>query len=109
MTTQGKRLQKIRKSLNITQEALGEILEVSKQVISNIEADRVLLNNDKLVSLGKNFNVNTDYLLLGRGGMFFDTQLNVFAGSNLHEEIRKTIKEMITSGEIAGCKLLCSH
>lgn len=101
MTSQGLRLQKIRKTLNITQEVLGRTLEVSKQVISNIEADRVLLNNDKLVLLGENFNVNMNYLLLGRGEMFVNSSSN-----HLKSEIKQVVKEMFLSGELDKNKLL---
>lgn len=70
MSTQGQHLKNIRKSLNLSQEALGERLNVSKQYISNLEADRNVLNNEKMVSLLLDFNVNLNYLFNGQGPMF---------------------------------------
>ena len=52
MSTQGKRLKAIRQALKLTQEQLGSALGISKQFYSNIETDRTLLNNEKLVGIG---------------------------------------------------------
>ncbi len=70
MTTQGKRLKNIRTMLNLTQEEMGSKLGISKQFYSNIETDRTLLNNEKLVLLYKDYNVNLNYLVMGDGQMF---------------------------------------
>ena len=70
MSTQGDRLKKIRQALNLSQEELGKSISVSKQYISNLEASRNLLNNEKLVSLLVDYNVNINYLLAGIGNMF---------------------------------------
>ncbi|RAI13009.1 MAG: hypothetical protein DKM24_00995 [Candidatus Melainabacteria bacterium] len=70
MTTQGERLKNIRRKLGLSQAELGEKLGFSKQYLSNIEADRNLMNNDKLVKLLVDFNVNINYLLAGVGEMF---------------------------------------
>ena len=72
MTTQGKRLKNLRQVLKLTQEELGAKLGISKQFYSNIETDRTVLNNDKLVLLFKYYNVNLNYLLCGFGDMFND-------------------------------------
>lgn len=70
MTTQGERLKNIRRKLGLSQAELGEKLGFSKQYLSNIEADRNLMNNDKLVKLLVDFNVNINYLLAGVGEVF---------------------------------------
>ena len=72
MSTQGKRLKNIRNALELTQEQLGAALGISKQFYSNIETDRTLLNNEKLVLLLKDYNVNMNYLLGGILPMFND-------------------------------------
>ena len=72
MSTQGKRLKNIRTALYMTQEQIGVALGISKQFYSNIETDRTLLNNDKLVLLLKDYNVNLNYLLGGILPMFND-------------------------------------
>lgn len=70
LVTQGERLKDLRRELKLTQDGLGDFFNVSKQVVSNLEADRILLNNEKLVSLCENFNVNISWLLCGKGTMF---------------------------------------
>ena len=74
MSTQGKRLKNIRQSLKLTQDELGAKLGISKQFYSNIETDRTLLNNEKLVLLFKDYNVNLNYLLGGILPMFNDNK-----------------------------------
>lgn len=70
MTTQGKRLKKIRLALNLSGEEFGQKIGVSKQYVSNLEADRNVLNNEKIVLLLVDLNVNLNYLIGGRGKMF---------------------------------------
>lgn len=65
MSTQGKRLKKVRMLLNLTQEEFGARLGISKQFYSNIETDRAVLNNEKLVLLLKDYNVNINFILGG--------------------------------------------
>ena len=72
MTTQGKRLKKIRLALGLSGEDFGKKIGVSKQYISNLEADRNILNNEKLVSLLVDFNVNLNYLIAGKGEIFIN-------------------------------------
>ncbi|MBO7615451.1 MAG: helix-turn-helix domain-containing protein [Bacilli bacterium] len=62
MTT-GEKLQKLRKSNNITQEQLSEILNVSRQSISKWEGDLAFPETDKLIVLAKIYNCSVDYLL----------------------------------------------
>lgn len=62
MTT-GEKLQKLRKSNNITQEQLSEILNVSRQSISKWEGDLAFPETDKLIALAKIYHCSVDYLL----------------------------------------------
>ena len=59
MTT-GEKLQKLRKSNNITQEQLSEILNVSRQSISKWEGDLAFPETDKLIALAKIYNCSVD-------------------------------------------------
>ena len=88
--TQGQRLKKIRKMIELSQDTLGAKLNVSKQYISNLEADRNLLNNEKLVSLLIDFNVNLNYLLGGIGEPFNPAQFE-----DVKDEILKEVEEML--------------
>lgn len=79
MTTQGKRLKKIRLALGLSGEDFGKQIGVSKQYVSNLEADRNVLNNEKLVSLLFDFGVNLNYLIAGKGEMFINECENTHA------------------------------
>jgi transcriptional regulator with XRE-family HTH domain len=77
METQGQRINKIRKALNLSQEKFGEIFGIKKQFVSLLEKDKTYLNNEKLVKLLLDYNVSINYLLSGRGEMFLDDSDNI--------------------------------
>lgn len=62
MTT-GQRIAQMRKELGLSQEMLGEKLEVSRQAISKWESDRGLPEIDKLVAMSRLFGVSVGWLL----------------------------------------------
>jgi len=66
------------------------MLGISKQFYSNIETDRTLLNNEKLVLLLQYYNVNINYLLLGMGNMFI-RQTN--SSDEFGYRVRQILKE----------------
>lgn len=70
--TQGERLREIRTALNLSQEEFGKVFNTSKQYISKLENNLVLLNNEKMVILATLYNINVNYLLTGKGSIFFD-------------------------------------
>ena len=61
--TLGQRICECRKKLNISQEALGEKVGVSRQAISKWEADGAVPEVDKLIALSKLFGVSIGWLL----------------------------------------------
>lgn len=63
--TVGERLQRYRKSLNLSQEELGQRLLVSRQTISQWETDQTLPTVDNLMRLKELFGVSIDTLLSG--------------------------------------------
>jgi len=77
MSTQGKRLKKVRLLLNLTQEEFGARLGISKQFYSNIETDRTVLNNEKLVLLFKDYNVNLNYIIGGVLPVFREHDIDI--------------------------------
>ena len=87
MSTQGQRLKKIRLELNLSQDELGKKLGVSKQYISNIEADRNVLNNEKLVLLLSDFNININYILAGVDSPFVSCD-----SANITDDFRKNVR-----------------
>lgn len=56
--------------LGLSQDEFGKKLKVSKQYVSNLEADRNILNNEKLVLLLTDLNVNINFILDGIGEPF---------------------------------------
>ena len=61
--TIGQRIAELRKQQNLSQEALGELLGVSRQAISKWESDAALPEIDKLIAMSKRFGVTVGYLL----------------------------------------------
>ncbi len=61
--TLGEKIAKQRKELNLTQEQLAEILNVSRQSVSKWESDIAFPETEKLLELGKLFDCSMDYLL----------------------------------------------
>lgn len=61
--TLGQRIQELRKQNNLSQEALGEKLGVSRQAISRWEMDGAVPEVDKLITLSKLFGVPVGWLL----------------------------------------------
>lgn len=59
----GKKLAKLRKENNYTQEQLAEILNVSRQAVSKWESDVAYPETDKLLKIGELYNCSMDYLL----------------------------------------------
>lgn len=68
--TQGERIKEIRKTLNLTLEAFGEKLGVTKVAISNIEKGNRNLTDQMSTSICRTYNVNYDWLMYGDGDMF---------------------------------------
>ena len=61
--TIGERIAILRKGKNLSQEALGEILGVTRQSISKWEGDGALPEMEKLIAMCKYFGVTINYLL----------------------------------------------
>jgi len=69
----GIRLKKIRCALNLSQEALGDKLNMSRAAIAAAEAGKNGFSQDTLYKLSKIFNVNLNYLICDKGEMFINT------------------------------------
>lgn len=61
--TFGEKLQSLRQKAGMSQDALAERLEVSRQAVSRWERDETMPEPDKIVVLADLFGVTTDYLL----------------------------------------------
>ena len=62
----GKRISERRRQMGLTQEQLAEQMEVSIQMISNLERGVKAIRIDNLIRLSEVLCVSTDYILTGR-------------------------------------------
>lgn len=62
----GKRIQSRRKQLGFTQEQLSDEMNVSVQMVSNLERGNKSIRIDNLIRLCQILDVSTDYILTGK-------------------------------------------
>lgn len=70
----GQRLKRIRKSLKITQAQMGEKLGKSPSSYNEIEKGKVGISTKMYIKLSELFNVNLNFLVNGRGEMFYSPE-----------------------------------
>lgn len=61
--TFGEKLQRLRAREGLSQDALAELLNVSRQAVSRWERDETMPETEKVVRISEHFRVTTDYLL----------------------------------------------
>ena len=61
----GYRINRRRKELGLTQENLAEKMDVSIQMISNLELGKKAIRPENLIKLCNSLNVSADYILMG--------------------------------------------
>lgn len=57
------RIRELHKSHNMSQEALGAVINTTQQAVSKMEKDICFISTDLLISMAEYFNVTTDYIL----------------------------------------------
>ena len=57
------RIRELRRSHNMSQEALGTIINTTQQAVSKMEKDTGAISTDLLIRIVEYFNVTTDYIL----------------------------------------------
>ena len=62
----GKRIQNRRKQLMFTQEQLAEMMNVSIQMVSNLERGNKAIRIDNLINLSQILDISTDYIPTGK-------------------------------------------
>ena len=65
-TQMGKRISARRKEIGLTQEKLAELMDVSIQMISNLELGKKAIRPENLIKLCQALNVSVDYILTGK-------------------------------------------
>lgn len=87
----GERLRKVRKALGMTLDKLGEISGLSTSGISDMEKGKTKPSSLYLHALSGEFNVNTNWILTGKGTMFqADIEFDLSFG-----EDNELVKELI--------------
>ncbi len=91
MTTTGQRFKKIRTALNLSQEAFGKNIGLSKSGISAVENDKTFISLEILRTLFINYDINLNYLIAGSGTMF--NKQNQSTEEDFADKVRKILKE----------------
>ena len=99
------RIKEIRKTNKLSQKAFGELLGVSRDVITNIEYGRVEPKTLLINHICQVFNINKEWLINGTGDMYiipFDTvkQAKIIAELNTSDpELTKLVEEILLLNE----------
>lgn len=91
----GRRIQNQRKQMGYTQEQLAEMMNVSIQMISNLERGNKAIRIDNLINLSKILHVGTDYILKGAETVE-DARILTAGIDMLNERDRKMLKLLVT-------------
>ena len=107
--TFGEKLQKLRQKAGMSQDALAERLDVSRQAVSRWERDETMPETDKVVALADLFGVTTDYLL--RQGTEEEPQAAPSTAAAPHKDSGRDILERLgylakTKGYLLGWVLI---
>ena len=91
----GERLRRIRKYLKMTQANMGKKLGYSTSTYCEFENGNIGINTQTYIKLSKIFNVNLEFLVNGRGGMFY----KAVPGTGDEKDIDYTFDKYIDSKE----------
>lgn len=101
MDTEGSRLKEIRTKMNLSQQSFGDLFNLSKQYVSNMENGGKPVNRELLVSLLVDHKVNANYILAGIGEPFITPE---FEG-DFKKQIMQEVEGMLTAkGYFTGKK-----
>lgn len=95
------RLKKLRKALDLTQQAFADKIGMKQNTIAQYEMGRTVPSDAIIFSICREFNVNEDWLRTGKGDMFMelsrDEQIEEFIGNLLQGE-EDSFKRRLISG-----------
>ena len=92
----GKRIQSRRKQQGLTQEQLAERMNVSIQMVSNLERGNKAIRIDNLIKLSQILDISTDYILTGKTTSE-DNEALVFSIAQLSQRDRRIIEMIVES------------
>lgn len=94
LTGIGKRIQNRRKQLLLTQKQLAEMMNVSIQMVSNLERGNKAIRIDNLINLSQILDISTDYILTGKETTD-DIQALTARIAQLPEKERKMVEMLV--------------
>lgn len=93
--TLGERIRKRRQVMKLTQQELGQALNLTSQHISAIEQDKRTPSLSSLIKMAQELGVSVDYLLTGQEGVIIDTIPAIKADKNLKLEAKKALITLV--------------
>ena len=93
----GNRVKELREELGLSQPKFGERLGVSRDVISNIELERVEVKDMMINLICKTFNVNPLWLSDGEGKMFVETPQSLIEDLTTEFNLTETEKKIVSN------------
>jgi len=96
--TLGERIREKREALNLTQEELAKVLEVSPQHISVVEKDKRVPSLSFLTRLAEKLGVSIDYLVsgkVGKGEIVLDLTVAIKADKRLTPKAKKALIALV--------------
>ena len=94
LTGIGKRIQIRRKQQGYTQEQLAEMMNVSIQMVSNLERGNKAIRIDNLINLTQILDISTDYILTGKETQY-DIQALTTHIAQLPDRDRKMVEMLV--------------
>lgn len=95
--TSNTRVKELRKTLNLSQTKFGEKLGVSKDVIANIELERVELKEMTAKHICRIYNVNPLWLIEGEGEMFIEIADGLLEDLAVEYELTDIEKKVVSN------------
>ena len=92
MSDLAERLKEIRRTKNLTQQELGQILGVTKQAVANVESGHNKPSIEFISKLIENLNINSNWFLIGQGEMFNASEFEDVKNEVL-EEVNKILSK----------------
>lgn len=93
------RLKKLRKTLDLTQKQLAEILHIKQNTVASYELGRIMPSDSVICGICRELNVNEEWLRFGIGEMFnpqTNSELDALTKKyNLDQESRALIEKIL--------------
>lgn len=83
----GERIFERRKQMRLTQEDVAEKMNVSIQMISNLELGKKAIRPENLIKISSILEISTDYILMG--------EASDFSGNSVNEKIMQLSDEQL--------------